>query len=212
MELKHFNGAHHAESNGQGFAGKVFMFDSLTKALGGTIRHPICKGMASMSGDRLLGDINEDGRTDFIVGAPQEDPDADQANYGKAYIYLGPHPRISVEPEVMEFGEVEMSSGQNDPIGVTLTNEGAQDLVIPCPGVYLAGPDAGDFVIEGLDWHCVTGPEASIIPPGGAESFSIRFQPNSIGVKDATLAVESNDPFAGGGDSFPNRSFQNRWW
>ena len=68
----------------------------------------------------------------------------------------------------------------------TIQNQGNETLLLNgTPLVALSGVDAASFT--------VTAQPATTIAPAGQTTFSITFQPTSVGVKNATVSISNND-------------------
>lgn len=88
------------------------------------------------------------------------------------------------------FNDVRGGSG-GQTIGVAVRNEGDGVLNVPANGLTLSGPDASMFTVSTTDGL----PQA--IQPGQSMSLKLTFTApagTALGVKTATLAIESDDP------------------
>lgn len=136
---------------------------------------------------------------------------------GKTYYY-----RVqasNIENTVPQYGEIlsfttpvvpdiKVTTGPNDPyessygsggaIGFPRTTPGATEeiplylrnaggAVLNGISVTITGPDANQFIVPDQ-------PETEIYPGTAGTSFLIRFSPSSVGIKTATLTINSNDP------------------
>ncbi len=89
-------------------------------------------------------------------------------------------------PSSVSFGS--LTVGDSMDTAVVISNRGDLDLVIYSAD--LSGPDKGDFKI-------LTPLDSVTVNPSNDTSLDLRFEPDSLGVKSATLTVNSNDPDAG---------------
>ncbi|MBI5206461.1 MAG: choice-of-anchor D domain-containing protein [Candidatus Firestonebacteria bacterium] len=111
-------------------------------------------------------------------------------------------PIISISPASKNFGAVNIQSSSSPNI-FTIMNNGGNNLFIEKVG--LSGPNASEFVIQ--NDNCS---DSTIIPAASA-TLDVVFSPKSIGTKNATLYVVSNDPnsptktvnLSGSGDPIP---------
>jgi hypothetical protein len=84
-----------------------------------------------------------------------------------------------------DFGSADVGAGKRDQV-FTVANLGDQPLNLTGdPKVKVAGAHAGDFV--------VTAQPASPIPPGGSATFTVRFDPTTRGLREATVSIASDD-------------------
>jgi len=89
------------------------------------------------------------------------------------------HPQIAVDPEMLDFGEVEVD--ESTELTLTISNEGDIDLSvsdISVEGDYFISDFEGEFSIE----------------PDGSEEITVTFAPEEISEFEGTLTVVSNDP------------------
>jgi len=92
-------------------------------------------------------------------------------------------PDITVQPNQLEFGNVDL--GSVSIIRITISNVGVGNLTVNSTNV--SGANAGEFIIKGR--------EAPFnIAPADSELFLISFQPESEGAKNAFIEILSNDP------------------
>ncbi|MEW6363543.1 MAG: S8 family serine peptidase [Acidobacteriota bacterium] len=94
-----------------------------------------------------------------------------------------PTAAMDVNPPSAIFGPVPVGDS-SVPVLFTITNTGSGDLLIGT--ITVDGPDASDF---SLDLGSVSGDR---IAPSQTQSFQVVFQPESQGVKQATVTVASN--------------------
>lgn len=83
-----------------------------------------------------------------------------------------------------DFGVVDALAGTSTRTYV-ITNTGLTNLTLTLP-VTLSGPNAADFAIT-------TQPGLTSIPAGGSTSFTVVFDPGTVGIKDATVNFANND-------------------
>lgn len=98
---------------------------------------------------------------------------------------LRPKPVLSVSPFSWDFGAVHVGV-ESSPLVITVANIGCADLSVGI--LYLAGPDADQFLIQ--DDGC----SDQTIPPGESRTVKVAFKPASLGAKTATIVIPSNDP------------------
>ncbi|MEZ5991425.1 MAG: choice-of-anchor D domain-containing protein [Planctomycetota bacterium] len=85
-----------------------------------------------------------------------------------------------------DFGQQLINNGPtNPPLTITITNSGSVNLNITSMPV-LGGPDAAHFVLD------ITG-FSTPIGSGASSSFTIAFDPTSLGIKDATVTFSHDD-------------------
>jgi hypothetical protein len=81
-----------------------------------------------------------------------------------------------------EFGLMETSTGN---ITKTYTIQNTGNATLTIGAITISGTNAGDFTVA-------TSPSTSIAP-GGSSTFSIRFDPTTIGLKTAAISIINND-------------------
>lgn len=86
-----------------------------------------------------------------------------------------------------DFGGQIVSAGPTAALSIFISNTGSQALTLGTPTK--GGTHASDFVLS------TTGFSTSVAP-GGNTSFTIAFDPTSVGVKNATVTFTHNDPGA----------------
>ncbi|NOZ26245.1 MAG: choice-of-anchor D domain-containing protein, partial [Nitrospirae bacterium] len=98
---------------------------------------------------------------------------------------LAVHPNISVEPLLINFGDVDLDA---NPVArrITVANSGRTDLVIG--EIRIEGRDTHDFVIR--DDGCS---DLALVPESSC-SVDLLFSATSYGPKHAVLTIPSNDP------------------
>ncbi|MBN1280432.1 MAG: hypothetical protein JXA00_02165 [Candidatus Thermoplasmatota archaeon] len=86
--------------------------------------------------------------------------------------------------------------GSNSPVTFVISNPGSEELhltgslpptVLPLVGI--TGEDYDDFEV-------VHYPSSTCIPPGGSVTFSLRFSPDSCGIKTAKVYIPNDDLYA----------------
>lgn len=82
------------------------------------------------------------------------------------------------------FGAQEISAGATAAITIAVQNAGATDLT--ATSIVLGGPDAADF---NLDLTGFTSP----IGTGAFDTFTVAFDPSTVGAKSATISITHND-------------------
>jgi len=94
-------------------------------------------------------------------------------------------PRISVIPNSLDFGNVNLGS-QSSAQTFTISNTGDTDLVIGT--ITLTGTDTPEFSIQSN--NC----QGQALAPSASCTFEVVFLPTSAGLKSANLSIPSNDP------------------
>lgn len=130
-------GAQQASPNDSSFAGSAYVFSGID----GDLLHQI-DGIASV--DRLgfsvalIGDINADGKVDFVVGAPYADPGGVDAA-GSAYVYSGSNGSLLLQVDGDSLGQL---LGESVAGGKDIDGDGTADFMI---GARFASP-------QGIIW------------------------------------------------------------
>lgn len=83
-----------------------------------------------------------------------------------------------------DFGDQVVSAGPTAPITITIQNSGGVDMTMTNP--VLGGANPGDFILD------LTG-FVNPLPGGATTSFTIAFDPTSVGQKNATVTFTHND-------------------
>ncbi len=84
------------------------------------------------------------------------------------------------------FGSTDISSGTVDHT-FTIENTGTLDLNLTgTPKVAISGADAGDFSVTAQ-------PTSPVTSGGGTTTFTVRFDPSAIGLRQATLSIANDD-------------------
>ena len=97
----------------------------------------------------------------------------------------GDFPDIGTSLAVVAFGVIDLSFGASVQQTVTVTNTGSGDLAIQ--SVSLSGTDAGEFGLE-------SGGSAAVLAANASQDIVVFFHPASVGAKNATLRITSDDP------------------
>jgi len=88
-------------------------------------------------------------------------------------------PQLRVGAQTIDFGDVIVGAERDTTIALLLRNEGSRPLQLG--EIVTMGPDTSRFVV--LDRRAIT------IPPGGVESMSFRFTPDTIGRRSTRLLI-----------------------
>ena len=142
-----------------------------------------------------LGDVNDDGGNDIIIGAPFASP------AGESYVYYGEaKTEIDVEgngqsiadgdvtPDLSDhtdFGSIGLGTGPI-PRTFTIRNLGTQVL-------NLSGSPHVDFVGGSLADFSVPIQPSSTIAAGAEATFEISFDPSATGVRSTTVSIANDD-------------------
>lgn len=148
-------GAQYADSN----RGAAYVFSGLN---GDTLRHVTGDTSIGYFGFSVagVGDVNGDGRADFAVGAPYEEPGG-QTSAGSAYIYSG------MDGGLLRRIDGDMSNlvGYSVAGAGDINQDGKDDVIIGAPGIpgngfqTLAGGAMIYSVMDGTLLHQSLGPE-----------------------------------------------------
>ncbi|MBZ0267176.1 choice-of-anchor D domain-containing protein, partial [bacterium] len=92
-------------------------------------------------------------------------------------------PDIAVTPLALDFGNLVVGTSASFP--VEIRNAGTADLAVAVPS--LGGSGAGSFSVE-------AGGAGGVLAPGGTLEVEIAFAPTTLGGKNATLTIASDDP------------------
>jgi hypothetical protein len=101
---------------------------------------------------------------------------------------------IQVAPAEITFGDWEINAGISLSRQITVRNQGIANLVFECPGIEIVGPDSADFSVVVGDWNCGLEPSGKVLRQFESYSFELRFDPSSVGDKEATFRITTNDP------------------
>ena len=105
--------------------------------------------------------------------------------------YQGVTPVAVLAPGSRDFGARQVDAGPSAPLTFELTNSGDANLTISAIG--LGGGNAGDFGADGA--NCTgsgAGQHGGVLEPGDACTIAVRFDPDAIGSRTASLTVETN--------------------
>jgi hypothetical protein len=125
--------------------------------------------------------------------------------------YTVPGPEINIKQEstvipdqgILDFGNA--AQGVTVEKIFTIENTGTADLSLDDLPLQITGPDAGQFSID-------TQPSTPVSTQGST-TFTISFNPSSLGNKTATISIENNDPDENPYDITLNgSSFNNPGW
>jgi len=147
-------------------SGKALIFSGKTGSLLFTLEDPTADENGYFGTSvAALGDVNSDGRADFVVGAPgKADEDAGLANVGMAYILNGKNGRLIAtleDPGVVagaHFGTAVANAGDVD-------GDGVSDVVVGAPG------ESRVHVFSGATrnlLYSIAGPARDLLPSFGA--------------------------------------------
>lgn len=136
-------------------------------------------GRATLNGAGAASNVQQD----FITGV--------SAANGIAVDSLDPatSPAGSLAPTTDGFGDDPISDGPSAARTFTLSSSGTADLTIPASGITLTGTNSDQFQVTG--GTCVAG--TSSLSNGQSCTVNVAFNPSSVGVKSATLQVQTND-------------------
>ncbi len=123
--------------------------------------------------------------TDFAVaryeGDPVPPPEINVTSNGLAIPDGDTMPRVA---DQTDFGSESIHGGFSVHF-FTIENTGAGPLQLYSPTVAITGPHAADFVVT-------TFPPTTL-SPGGSTTFSVRFDPSAVGLRQATILIASTD-------------------
>ncbi|MBK9975100.1 MAG: choice-of-anchor D domain-containing protein [Planctomycetes bacterium] len=83
-----------------------------------------------------------------------------------------------------DFGQQGVSAGATTPLTIVVNNPGGQPLTVSVPT--LTGANAGDFILNTTGY-------TTTVAAGANTSFTVAFDPTSMGVKNATITITHND-------------------
>ncbi|MDM8554218.1 choice-of-anchor D domain-containing protein [Desulfococcaceae bacterium HSG7] len=129
----------------------------------------------------LMADTDGDGYNDY-----------EEVQAGSNPLYSGsvPEPEIDLKQDVTDIPDGGSYDFSNQTVGTgtdtdfTIENSGITDLTLTTPLV-IQGDNAGEFSIQSQP--------ASPVVAENATSFTVRFNPASVGVKTATISIVNND-------------------
>lgn len=144
-----------------GHQGIAFVYSGATGAL-------IYQNNGAVSGDRFgfsvagAGDVNGDGRADFIVGAPGADIIA-EAGPGKAYVYSGANDSLLYE---INAGTGVAALGWSVAGAGDVNGDGKADFIVGAPNSIVGGFDGGSaFVYSGIDGALLYRKDGGFVDP-----------------------------------------------
>ena len=117
-----------------------------------------------------------------IRGTAPDTPEFTVSLYGTAI--LEPSPAMQVHPPTLDYGEVQVSTSQTQP--VTIENRGTANLVIRT--LSITDQSSRDFEIERAPQLPVT------VIPGSNVQVHVRYAPSLPGVASGALSIVGNDP------------------
>ncbi|MGB0429940.1 MAG: choice-of-anchor D domain-containing protein, partial [Bacteroidia bacterium] len=132
----------------------------------------------------------------LAIGAPY----ANSVGQVRTYALNDPEIKITGNNSEIEDGDTKAKTANNTYYGkvnptttgtiskaFTIKNEGVADLTLNgSPLVSISGNDASDFTVS-------TQPSSSTIAAGDSTTFIINFNPDTSGIKSATVSIASND-------------------
>jgi hypothetical protein len=98
-------------------------------------------------------------------------------------------PDIGVSPSTHTFGVIETGS-QSDPIEISITNSGIEDLSIS----EISLTDGDTYFLDVGGGQYPAGSTETTIPPGQTRTVTVAFAPDSPGTFAGELKIVSNDP------------------
>lgn len=181
------------------FAGRVYVYSGRTGAFLRAHASPSPEFTGSFGVDMAgIGDINNDGRGDYIVGAGTEDG-AGQTDSGRAYVYSGATGellRTHTMPAATSFG----SFGQSvDAVG-DVTGDNRPDYIVGAWGADASGVPGGGsnglaYIFSGATGSLVRTVTAPLSAAGGGFGWSVAGVPdvNGDGVGDFAVGAPFSD-------------------
>ncbi|WP_161782621.1 choice-of-anchor D domain-containing protein [Halococcus sediminicola] len=112
-----------------------------------------------------------------------ESDDADQPTVTVPLSGGSVEPNAVLTPETYDYGDVAVGSGDTQTF--TVTNDGTAPLDVS--GTRLIGADADQYTF-------VSGDGSFTLAPDESREVTVAFAPTSTGAKNATLAIDSDDP------------------
>lgn len=95
-------------------------------------------------------------------------------------------PDVQVQPSACDFGEMFIDAGSTGPLSLAVFNAGNMALEFTTGTVTILGPDADEFAFS-------QPPDVSPIMPGASRTISISFDPQRVGVANATVEIHTTD-------------------
>jgi len=143
-------------------------------------RPPVSGEPTSLTRFRNFGFGGVNQNADFTLASPTP------ANTrGQTVVFAIPGPEIDFIPTNANFSPRDMTLGPSAPLSIIITNRGfANSLNIS--NVTLVATNPALFAI-------INDSGQTVLPPGGTRTVNATFDPNSPGLKAATLRVVSND-------------------
>lgn len=107
----------------------------------------------------------------------------EQGEEGIEDLDSGPHPRIHLDPEHIDFGAVDPDDDDEHVDVVTVTNAGEADLHIQ--NIELDDPDL-PFAITAI--------QSVLVSPDNSTRFEVIFDPDSVGSWQGLVLIDTDDP------------------
>ncbi len=117
-----------------------------------------------------------------VLRITSNDPDPGENPVDVALTGVGITPEMIVEPLALDFGDVPVDTVSRAP--VLVRNVGNAPLTVSSTAI--TGTNAANFVI-------VAGQAPFTVNPGDSQTVEIEFSPQTLGSKNATLTIISND-------------------
>ncbi|MEM8600388.1 MAG: FG-GAP-like repeat-containing protein [Bacteroidota bacterium] len=190
-------------------AGRAYVFNGKSRSLLYTLASPN-EEEGGWFGATVsdVGDVNDDGFPDLLVGAPREDPGTSPLGSGRAYVFSGDDGALLytlTSPNEEEGGNFGNSvSGVGD-----VNRDGAPDLLVGAPG---EGPGPGPvdegraYVFSGDDGallYTLVSPNGEM--NGGFGGVSVAGDTNGDGVPDFMVGARQESP--GGSPTNAGRAY-----
>lgn len=112
-----------------------------------------------------------------------EDPSIHLNLFGR-----GLDPEIDVMPTALQFGVRDIADGPSPFQTVVIRNLGNRDLIFSGSGVVVIGEASAEFLILNPTTELI-----SPLPADMTRSINIVFDPSSLGIRDATMVITSDD-------------------